>query len=166
MTMTHSKQSIQQSIVAWPYKRDRRERRGHDRAKKSVHAGAACSVGKVCTDTLLTTVCSTSNTKRKKNKGMKSTQAAAGTNYLNVSRWNPWILCNASKWSGWIQEEPRRQPDSRRKCVASTVALQSVLIAFHLSLRQDWWYSFSASRVFIGVVFPHIVLLVNPSRCS
>ena len=31
--MTHSKKSIQQSLVAWPY---RRERRGHDPAKKSL----------------------------------------------------------------------------------------------------------------------------------
>ena len=33
MTMTHSEKSIQQPLVAWPYRRDRR---GHDSAKKSL----------------------------------------------------------------------------------------------------------------------------------
>ena len=70
-----------------------------------------------------------------------------------------------------------RQPGSPRKSVASTVAHQSVLIAFHLSLSQDWRYTFSASvlvetglaqsHLFFGVIFPHTVfLLLNPSRCS
>ena len=66
MTMTHSEKSVQQSLESWPYKR---ERRGHDPAKKSFKADVACSVGKVCTYTLLMTACSTSNTKRKKTKG-------------------------------------------------------------------------------------------------
>ena len=48
MTMTHSDKSVQQSLEAWPYKR---ERRGHDPAKKkSVETDVACSVGKVCVD--------------------------------------------------------------------------------------------------------------------
>ena len=48
--------------------------------------------------------------------------------------------------------------------MASTVAHQSVLITFHLSLSQDWRYAFSASvfvetglaqsRLFFGVIFP------------
>ena len=55
----HSENSVQQSLEAWPY---RREQRGRDPAKKkSVKADVACSVGKVCTYTLLMTVCSTSN---------------------------------------------------------------------------------------------------------
>ena len=58
MTMTHSEKSVQQSLEAWPY---RHERRGHDPTKKSVRAEVACTVGKVCTYTLLMTVCSTSN---------------------------------------------------------------------------------------------------------
>ena len=33
MTMTHSQKSVQQMLVAWPY---RRERRGHDPAKNSL----------------------------------------------------------------------------------------------------------------------------------
>ena len=55
--------------------------------------------------------------------------------------------------------------------MAGTAAHQSVLIAFHLSLSQDWWYAFSASvlvetgiaqsRLFVGTVFPRIDLLVN-----
>ena len=41
--------SVQQSLEAWPY---RRECRGHNPAKKeSVRTGAACSVGKACTCT-------------------------------------------------------------------------------------------------------------------
>ena len=43
------------------------------------------------------------------------------------------------------QGDQGRQPDSRRKCVAGTVAHQSILIAFHLSLSQDWRYAFYAS---------------------
>ena len=35
MTVTHSEKSVQQTFVAWPY---RRERRGHDFAKKSLTA--------------------------------------------------------------------------------------------------------------------------------
>ena len=56
--------------------------------------------------------------------------------------------------------------------MAGTVAHQSVLIAFHLSLRQDWWYTFSASvlvetglaqwRLFFGVIFPHTVFARRP----
>ena len=50
LTLTHSEKSIQQMLVAWPY---RRERRGHDpREKESVKAGVGCAVGKVCTYTL------------------------------------------------------------------------------------------------------------------
>ena len=47
--------------------------------------------------------------------------------------------------------------------MASTVAHQSVLIAFHLSLSLEWWRVFSASvlvetritqsRLFFGIVF-------------
>ena len=43
----HSKKSVQQSLEAWPY---RREYRGHNPAKKSVRTGAACSVGKIARD--------------------------------------------------------------------------------------------------------------------
>ena len=81
--------------------------------------------------------------------------------------------------------DPGRQPDNRRKCVAGAVAHQSVLIAVHLSLGQDWWYTFSASvLVETGlaqsatapeVFFPHLFVVlqpitkflnVNPSGCS
>ena len=68
--------------------------------------------------------------------------------------------------------DPGGQPDSRRKCVASTVAHQSVLIFFHHSLSLDWWCVFSASvlvetglaqsRLFFGVVFPRIVFARQP----
>ena len=58
MMMMNSKKSVQQSLEAWPY---RRECRGHNPAKKSVTTEVACSVGKFCTYTLLMTVCSTSN---------------------------------------------------------------------------------------------------------
>ena len=47
----HSKKSVQQSLEAWPY---RRECSGHNSAKKeSVRAGVAFAVGKVCTCTQL-----------------------------------------------------------------------------------------------------------------
>ena len=46
------------SMEAWPY---RRECRGHDPAKKRICCtDETCSIGKVCTYTLLRTVCSTS----------------------------------------------------------------------------------------------------------
>ena len=54
MTMTHLKKSIQQLLVAWP---NRRERRGHDPAKK-------CLL-KLVWVALLMTVCSTSDLKEK-----------------------------------------------------------------------------------------------------
>ena len=58
MTMTMTLREVQHlSMEAWPYSRDCR---GHDPAKKRICCtDAACPVGKVCTYTLLTTVCST-----------------------------------------------------------------------------------------------------------
>ena len=79
--------------------------------------------------------------------------------------------------------DPGQQPDNRRKCVASTVAHQSVLVSFHLSLSQDSCHASSSSvldetglaqsRLFFGGFFPRIVfarqpitmcLNVNPSQ--
>ena len=119
MTMTHSEKSNQQSLVAWPY---RRERRGHD---------PACAVGKVCTYTLLMTVCSTSD------------------RLVNSSRWNPRILYNATKGAGEIQEGNRTAGGS----VAGTVAHQSVLNAFYFSLILEWWCVFSL-QYWSGPVMP------------
>ena len=48
--------------------------------KKSVTTEVACSVGKICTYTLLMTVCSTSNREKTKDE---ETQAVADTNSLN-----------------------------------------------------------------------------------
>ena len=59
MTMTMTLREVQhRSMKAWPY---RRECRGHDTAKKNLLGDEACSIGKVCTNPLLRTVCSTSN---------------------------------------------------------------------------------------------------------
>ena len=46
------------SMKAWPY---RQECGGHDNAKKIWCTDEACSIGKVCTNPLLRTVCSASN---------------------------------------------------------------------------------------------------------
>ena len=63
VTVTHSKKSIQQSLVAWPY---RCERRGHDPAKKSLLklAWLALLARFVLAHSLMT-VCSTSDHKEK-----------------------------------------------------------------------------------------------------
>ena len=55
MTMTMTLKEVQHlSMEAWPY---RRECRGHDPAKKRICCtDEACSIGKVCTYTLLRTV--------------------------------------------------------------------------------------------------------------
>ena len=138
ITMTHSKKSIQQSLVAWPY---RRERRGHDPTRMSLSKLvwrallARCALTHTIDDSVQY-IGSQVETRGEK------TQAVAGVNSLNSSRGNPWFLCNATKGT---TRDPGRQPDSRRKCVANIVAHQPVLIAFHLSLSQDWWYAFSAS---------------------
>ena len=60
MTMTMTLREVQHlSMEAWPY---RQECRGHDPAKKRICCtDAACTVGKLCTYTLLRTVCSTSD---------------------------------------------------------------------------------------------------------
>ena len=60
MTMTMTLREVPHlSVKAWPYKR---ECRGHNPAKKRICCtDAACSVGKVCTYTLLTTLCNTSD---------------------------------------------------------------------------------------------------------
>ena len=60
MTMTMTLREVQHlSMEAWPY---RLECRGHDPAKNRICCtDEACSIGKVCTYTLLRTVCSTSN---------------------------------------------------------------------------------------------------------
>ena len=99
-------------------------------------------LARFCTNTLLMTACSTSDLKEKKHVGRNKTQAVAGVNSLNSSRWNPRILCNTTNEG---QGDLGRQLDSRRKWVAGTVAHQSVLIAFHISLGQEWWYALSAS---------------------
>ena len=59
------KKSVQQSLEAWPY---RRECRGRNPTKKSVTTEVACSVGKFCTYTPLMTVCSTSNMEKTKDE--------------------------------------------------------------------------------------------------
>ena len=70
MTMTMTPREVQHlSMKAWPY---RRECRGHDPAKKRICCtDEACSIGRVCTNPLSRTVCSTSNhemnSKRRKN---------------------------------------------------------------------------------------------------
>ena len=87
------------------------------------------------TNALLMSVCSTSDLKEKKHVGRNETQAVAGVNSLNSSRWNPQIPCNTTKKRD--QGDAGRLPDSRKKCVAGTVAHQSVLIAFHISFGQD-----------------------------
>ena len=167
---THN-EVIQQSLVAWPY---RRQRRGHDpREKKSVKAGVACAVGKVCTCTLLMTVCSSSDHKEKHVEGKKHKLLLVQILWIKVAG----ILgfC-ATQRRG--HGDPGRQPDSRRKCVAGTVVHQSVQIAFRLSVSLDWWCEFSASvlvetsltqsRLFFGVVFPRIIsfLLVNSAAAA
>ena len=63
MTMTHSEKSNQQSLEAWPY---RRERRGHDPAKKSLlQLMWIALLARFCTCIRLMTVCSTSDLKEK-----------------------------------------------------------------------------------------------------
>ena len=64
------------SMKAWPY---RREGRGHDPAKKICCTDKACAIGKVCTNPLLRTVCSTSNHEMN-SKEHVTTQAVAGMN--------------------------------------------------------------------------------------
>ena len=67
-------------MKAWPW---RQECRGHDTAKKICCADEACSIGKVCTNPLLRTVCSASNLEMKSKKRKKiriNTQAVAGMN--------------------------------------------------------------------------------------
>ena len=79
------------------------ERRGHDPAKKSLL--------KLAWLALLARFAPT----HQYIKSPGETQAVAGTNSLNSSRWNPRIRCNTTKG------DPGRQ-DSRRKCVAGTAA--------------------------------------------
>ena len=73
MTMTMTLEVQHLSMKAWPYKR---ECRGHDPAKKRICCtDEACSIGKVFTNPLLRTVCSTSN-----HEMSNDTQAVAGMN--------------------------------------------------------------------------------------
>ena len=60
IAMTMTLREVQHlSMEAWPY---RRECRGHDPANERICCtDEACSIGKVCTNPLLRTVCSTSN---------------------------------------------------------------------------------------------------------
>ena len=126
MTMTHSEKSVEQSLEAWPY---RRERRVDDPAKKSVKADVACSVGKVCTYTLLMTVCSTPNIRENRRRDKINT----GRCWNKLSEFKSLESSDSEQRVEGGQGDPGRQQDNRRKHVASTVAHQSTLIAFHLS---------------------------------
>ena len=142
MTMTHSEKSVQQSLEAWPY---RHKRRGRDPAKKSVTIDVACSVGKVCTYTLLMTACSTSNIRE------------TGKDKINTGCcWNEFSEFKSLEYSDSEQRvkeghgDPRsgRQQENRRKRVAGIVAHQSTLIAFHLSWAElgGTYFAFSLGR--------------------
>ena len=75
--------------------------------KKSVKANGTCSLGKVCTCTLLMTVCSHINHKERKER---VAQAVAETNSLNSDvTENPQVLCNTSKTG---QERQEKQQNS------------------------------------------------------
>ena len=95
MTMTHSEKSIKLSLVAWPY---RQERRGHDPTKKSLL--------KLVWLALLASFALTGDDSvqyigsQGEARGKRKTQAVAGINSLHSSRWNPRILCNATKGQG------------------------------------------------------------------
>ena len=135
----------------------------------------ACSVGKVCTYTLLMTVCSTSNM-REKHEGIKLTKAVAGINSLNSNRWNPWKQGNASKG---CQKDPGRTRKTTEKLEEACRRYRSSSVhhdRFPPFLRQAWWYVFSLqswSRP--GPLLPSLdcsstnsfltfFLVVNPSR--
>ena len=151
--MTHAEKSVQQSLEAKPY---RHERRGHDPANKSVTTDVACSVGKVCTYTLLMTVCSTSNTRETRRE--KINTSCCWNKFSEFKSLESSDSEQRVKGVKRIQEEPGRQQENGRKRVASTVANQSTLIAFPPFLRHAWWYVLSLqswSRP--GLVLPFII---------
>ena len=111
--------------------------------KKSVTTDVACSAGKVCTYTLLMTVCSTSNI-RETRRDKKLTHAVAGINSLNSNRWNPRIQSNASK--RWGHGDPGRIRKTTKKPEEACGRYRSPSVhrdRFPPFLRQAWWYVLS-----------------------
>ena len=132
-------------------------------------------LAKICMNTLLMTVCSTSNMRETRRE--KENTGCCWNKLSNSNRWNPRIQSNASKGVRGIQEEPGRQQENRRKRVACSVAHQSTLIAFHLSwaLLGGTCFPFSLGRVcssynsFLTQLCSsthHDVLECHSSQCS
>ena len=133
MTMTLSE--VQHlSMKAWPY---RRECGGHDPAKKNCCTDEACSIGKVCTNPLLRTVCSTSSHEMNSNSriqisgilGFGATQRRSQGNHEVTSR----------------PGKPGTNTHPKRK-LAGTVAHQSLLFPNQTFLL---WYEESVLNIFI-----------------
>ena len=138
--MTHSEKSVQQSLEAWPY---RRERRGHDSAKKkSVNADVACSVGKVCTYTLLMTVCSTSDM-REKHEGIRNNTSCCWSKFSEFKSLEP---SDSEQRVDGGQGDPGRTRKTTEKPEEACGKYHSSSVHPDRCppfLRQAWWYVFS-----------------------
>ena len=111
------------------------------------------------------TVCSTSDLKEKTRWKKSNT----GCCWCKFSEFELLESSDSVQHNKGGQGDPGRHPDSPKKCVASSVAHQSVLIAIHISLGLDWWYAFSASVLVetgLGNLSSRNFWLFNPSRSS
>ena len=161
MTMTHSEKSVQQLLEAWSY---RHERRSHDPEKKKfVTTDVACSVGKVCTYTLLMTVCSASNIRETRRE-----QINTGCCWNKFSEFKSRESSQSEQRVKVDQVDPGRtrkttgQPEEARGRYRSSSVHPDRFPPF---LRQPWWYVLSLqswSRP--GLVLP--VLTVNQKILS
>ena len=131
LTLTHSEKSVQQSSEAWRY---RHERRGHDPTKKkSVRTDVACSVGKVCTHTLLMTVCTTSNIRETRRDKINT-----GCCWNKFSEFKSLESSDSEqrvKGGKGIQEDNKKLEESRGRYRGSSVPPDR----FPPFLRQAWW---------------------------
>ena len=146
MTMTHSEKSIQQTLVAW---RNKRERRSHDPAKK-------CLL-KLVWLALLARFALTH---------CRSQCAVHRITRIQVARILEFCATQQRRPGG------SRKTSGQREKVYGRYRSSSVrpdffppLFVFGMVVRS-FIFSIAQSRLFLGKVFPRTVLLVNPSRCS
>ena len=136
-------------MKAWPY---RRECGGHDRAEKRICCtDEACSIGKVCTNPLLRTVCSTSNHEMNSKGTRNDTQAVAGMNsriqISGILGFGATQRRSQGNQEGTSRPgKPGKKNTHQKRKLAGTVAHQSLLFPNQIFLL---WYEEVVLNIFI-----------------
>ena len=164
------------SMKAWPY---RHECGGHDPRKRISCTDEVCTFGKVRTNPLLKTVCSTSshemNSKRRKTRN--DTQAVAGmnsqiriTDSSDSEQHNEEVRETKRRQAG--QGNPGEKKKHQKRKLAGTVAHQSLL--FPNQILKLWYEEFVRNifilcrelvTLFLTIKRQPIAMLSDASSC-